>query len=642
MNPVGSDWRVLRAEAEAHAAARLAADPALAAAMPGMVCALEEILAEGPEEGAELLQMLGDKVGERLISAGCADWANALGERLKTGNQVADARLTTIELAIGRAAGEFCGRNPGELEPQLIRRVLEALPGSLKEFDAAAEAALRETPAAQDVLASTLRQRASNFLAAPHEMAFMYPVEPALFIERASQRLINSWEGSPASRAPFVHDLDAYDLLRRVDPEAYLEVLESLPHPDLARQVFSPASRVASVNELCLLLQQAGRAFGADGKWLADSKAPFLLLAACTERLSAIAAEPPLDGDQVGDAGGSASGINEMMSEILDALAARPDAVALGYAWLHYLIWSGHARARWRPRNAPANAAPTGLLTVLGQLGAWLPWHVVPEKWVAEELDLWRNDRIYSLLTVAVSHNPIDGSKIGDLVASLLAQDLASSFGIERLARDSGSHERQIVGLAVAAIPEPAKWFRELWAKLFQLRDRARRYRLTCGYVAPKVGQVAVIWGLCGLGGLDFKSEPARLLWTELELAARESVLTDAIRLHEDPWCAAARWLAAYWPRIFPEDPPAGSVGSLDDFVSFWAAPDNEFAMLVLELRQQGVTPAQLKRSIPEGELLRRGADVLDRMRGVDPESKIASAIRKLADEIDQLKPTHA
>jgi hypothetical protein len=83
LNTAGSDWRVLRAKAEAEAAARLAADPSLAAAMPGMVCALEEILAEAPEEGTEFQQMLGDKVGERLVSAGCADWANALGSASK-------------------------------------------------------------------------------------------------------------------------------------------------------------------------------------------------------------------------------------------------------------------------------------------------------------------------------------------------------------------------------------------------------------------------------------------------------------------------------------------------------------------------------------------------------------------------------
>ena len=61
--------------------------------------------------------------------------------------------------------------------------------------------------------------------------------------------------------------------------------------------------------------------------------------------------------------------------------------------------------------------------------------------------------------------------------------------------------------------------------------------------------------------------------------------------------------------------------------------------MLALELCQQGATAAQLKRSIPDGELLRRGADELGRMRGVDPRSMIASAVRKLADEIEDLQP---
>jgi hypothetical protein len=56
-------------------------------------------------------------------------------------------------------------------------------------------------------------------------------------------------------------------------------------------------------------------------------------------------------------------------------------------------------------------------------------------------------------------------------------------------------------------------------------------------------------------------------------------------------------------------------------------------------LRQQGATAAQLKRSIPDGELLRHGADELGRMRGVDRGTTIASAIRKLAYEIDDLSP---
>ena len=326
---------------------------------------------------------------------------------------------------------------------RLIRQVLKALPTEFREFDAAAETALRRTIGAQDVLVSTLRQRASNFIAAPREMAFMYPIETAAFVEqyRERRRLIDVWEESAFRRPIFVYDLHAYDLLRRVDPEAYLDILESLPHPELARQIVDAANRVASAGDLCALLRQAGPAFDDDGKWIEESKVPFLLLAACTERLSGMA-NSSAGGGQNGDAQSSDKKIDDMMAEILGALEARADGVVLGYAWVHYLIWSGHARGRWRPRTGSVGAPPAALLTVLTRLGAWLPLHAEPEKWVADEEYVWRNDRIYSLLAVAVSHQPVDGRGLGDLIASLATQDLASTVGIERLATDAGSHER--------------------------------------------------------------------------------------------------------------------------------------------------------------------------------------------------------
>jgi hypothetical protein len=162
---------------------------------------------------------------------------------------------------------------------------------------------------------------------------------------------------------------------------------------------------------------------------------------------------------------------------------------------------------------------------------------------------------------------------------------------------------------------------------------------LARGEVPPNVGQVVVFWGLCGLGLLDPNSESARRLWAELELAVRESSLTDAFRRHENPWCLAARWLAAYWPKIFPEDPPAGSAGSLDDFLSCWVGPEMSFALLALEFRRQGVTAAQLKRSIPDGNLLRHGVDDVKQISRHDPRSTTASGIGDLADEIDNLPP---
>jgi hypothetical protein len=181
------------------------------------------------------------------------------------------------------------------------------------------------------------------------------------------------------------------------------------------------------------------------------------------------------------------------------------------------------------------------LLTVLRLLGAWLPPHSEPEKWIAEEQELWRNDRIYSILNVLLSHAAERGTA-ADFVARVLTQDLASSFGVDRFAADAGSHERYIIGSAIAVIPDTANWFSELWAKLFHLRDRARRYRhRRDSQTPPNVGQVAVVWGLCGLGFIDPASEASRALWVQLEAAARESILMDGLRLHNDACCPISR-----------------------------------------------------------------------------------------------------
>src|SRR5271166_2790704 len=78
--------------------------------------------------------------------------------------------------------------------------------------------------------------------------------------------------------------------------------------------------------------------------------------------------------------------------------------------------------------------------------------------------------------TILLSHAAERGTA-ADFVALVLTQDLASSFGLERFAADSGSHERHIIGSAIGAIPDAANWLKQLWATLFHLRDRARRYR---------------------------------------------------------------------------------------------------------------------------------------------------------------------
>ncbi len=288
------DWNAERAQAEREAVSRLKNDAVLAAAFPALVAALSQMLTPKAQDDSAFQQVLQDKAVESLRTHGCPEWADALKERLETAHPVTDARLIAVELAIAQAAGELCGRHPSENELRLSRQILEVLPGGVEEFNAARAAALRRTTGAQEVLAATLRQRAANFIAAPHELALMYrPVRaPSPEPYRPSRRLIDLWEEPPFGGPMLVYDRDAYDLLRRVDPASYLAVLEILLHTGLARQIVDAADHTASAQDLCGLLRQASPVFRF--RWETDRRKQSCNPPSCEMLRSARANDSPI------------------------------------------------------------------------------------------------------------------------------------------------------------------------------------------------------------------------------------------------------------------------------------------------------------------------------------------------------------
>src|SRR5271170_3448341 len=117
MNAAIPNWLAPRAQAEAESAALLKSDPALAIALPQIEAALVQLLADNPAaEETELLQQLGTTAAARLRSVGVKDWADDFEQRLVRGEGSFAARLVAVELAVGAAAGELFGRNPGDAE----------------------------------------------------------------------------------------------------------------------------------------------------------------------------------------------------------------------------------------------------------------------------------------------------------------------------------------------------------------------------------------------------------------------------------------------------------------------------------------------------------------------------------------------
>jgi hypothetical protein len=166
----------------------------------------------------------------------------------------------------------------------------------------------------------------------------------------------------------------------------------------------------------------------------------------------------------------------------------------------------------------------------------------------------------------------------------------------------------------MAQVPDPANWFADLWKHLFWQRDRFRWLGHNDAS-RPNIGQVAVLWGTCGLEGLQVSDE-SRSLWLVLYDAVRESLLTDDFRQQNDAWSIAIRYLAALWLKTFPNEPPAGTPASLEDLVRPWMRVDVSFAQLIEVLDRYGVAPGRLRQTGVSGDMLRRiinGSSVMGR-----------------------------
>lgn len=108
----------------------------------------------------------------------------------------------------------------------------------------------------------------------------------------------------------------------------------------------------------------------------------------------------------------------------------------------------------------------------------------------------------------------------------------------------------------------------------------------------------------------------------------------DAFRQTNDAWSIALRFLGALWLKTFPDDPPAGNPGSLEDFITPWRHIDSDFAQLVEILDRYGVQPEQLRRTGVSGDMLRKTVEA-SQVRGrtlLQPQE--ISAINAVAEKL--------
>jgi hypothetical protein len=388
----------MRAQLRADALAFVKTTPSADEASAAILEAIKEMADEAPE-GADadfyrvrVIAAIATHLRDRRLT----EWANALEGRSPPGPG-SEPSGYAVDMLIAKAAGLFCGATPGERQFTFVRHLHEVIPFESVDFVSAAETALRSDAGAIQALSAMLNERIAAFPTEPERLAFISARDlPQTSSEQTREtRFIDVWD-DPFERTPlWLHDFDAYELLRRVDYHAYLNLLEDFPVREGVYQLLDTADGWATASELSLLLKNARPVFDNNGEWIRQNRVAFIVLNLLAGRLLL---EPLEDGLP-------SQTFKETLTTIIDALMARSDAVPLGYAWLQRVLMSP-GKSRRRAAIKDDGDLATALVLVAANLAAHLSPHPNPLKWIEEELYVWRNWRVYALLAIELSRGP--------------------------------------------------------------------------------------------------------------------------------------------------------------------------------------------------------------------------------------------
>jgi hypothetical protein len=296
------------------------------------------------------------------------EWASAF-ESVVNHVPGLEPRACAVEIVIGRAAGLLCGTSPDERAFAFVRDLREVITFESADFVSAAEQALKSDVGRINGLAEMLKQRAATFPTEPRRSVSLSDRELAQLSREQvwETRFIDVWDDHLDRTMIWLHDFDAYELLRRVDYGAYLNLLEDFPARGAPYQLLDVANGWASPSDLCLLLKHARPAFDQNGAWIKQNRVAFIVLNLLAGRLL----------DQPFEEGQPSESFKGTLTEIVDALMGRSDATPLAYAWLQRVLMSP-GKSRRRPSMKTDDNLATALLLVAANLAPNLGPHPDP------------------------------------------------------------------------------------------------------------------------------------------------------------------------------------------------------------------------------------------------------------------------
>lgn len=435
----------------------------------------------------------------------------------------------------------------------------------------------------------------------------------------------------------------AFDILRRAEPERFLEMIDELPHPALVKACLNSRALIEDPKEVLRLLRLARASFDAEGRWLRNGMAAILLLQlASVQLLSApntpdgdarfVQSPAALAGSQAAkDAEELAKGVaqyQEAVDGLLDVLFARSDAVELGWHWLENIL---RQLPRHRASGRRQNHSSYRMIDQLGILVCALSSRLSPrrtqEVWIADVQPLFRQYRAVAVLSVSAFSATAGNLDVGAVAQGLLKHNRFELTRASEFIQLPGAPLRTIPGYALARIPNVASWFTKTWSGLRFAREQAWR-RARGRAIDANPAEIMGLWGLGTLEALaadETQLDDARMMWHALEAVFREVRLVEP-RLSKDFWCLALARLFACWPRLFVSATSVNGAKStfaeptgLNDLLAPYVGISDDFMGIVVALHQAGIGETMLDRAVVDvgHDLLRMIRRFLETARGL-------------------------
>ncbi len=442
---------------------------------------------------------------------------------------------------------------------------------------------------------------------------------------------------------------DVFEIMRRAEPERFLQMIDELPHPTLVRQCLSSKALTENRSDVLELLRLAGASFDAEGRWQRRGMAAILLLQLASVQLLSAANAPDGQGrhsgcaeQQAGLAGYQVAkkvedltkGVtlfSEAADDLLDIVFARSDGVELGWHWLENLL-----------RQIPQRLPPADgcgqrkfMINHIGILVHAVSCRLAPlraqDEWIAQAEPLVRQYRAVAVLSVAAFSSAATNVNIGAVARGLLKRNGFELTRASELIQLPGAPLRTIAGDALARIPNTASWFTDSWKALRFEREQAWHRRPTRGGIQANPAEIMGLWGLGAIESLvmnaGLQRDDACAMWLAIELAFREARLVEP-RTAKDFWSQAVARLFAWWPSLFAsmQEPAASSEVTtpvdpavLGRVLAPYIGISGDFMAVVVSLHQAGVRATQLDRAVHAAgqDLVRMIRRFLETARGL-------------------------